>query len=86
MFHTRYVPLVERKRVALEYLDLRQRTKSVAKITKKFTKRDLFFRNFAASKKSHMTQYFSMLRTDIRQFLSTQLYGTFVELHEAVGR
>ena len=45
-FHTRYVPLVERKISAQEYLDLRQTTKSVMEITKMFNKRALFYPEF----------------------------------------
>lgn len=42
--------LVEKKRLAMEYLDLRQTTYSVTEITKIFTKRTLFCPEFAASK------------------------------------
>ena len=30
-----------------------------------------------------MTHYLSMLKIDIRQFVSTQRYGSFLELQEA---
>ena len=48
MFCSRYVPLVEQGRLALEYLDLRQGIESVKEITKMFTKRDVFYPEFAA--------------------------------------
>ena len=56
MFDTRYVPLVKRERLAHEYLDIRHGTNSVTKNTNMFTKRSLFFPEFAASKQAQMTQ------------------------------
>lgn len=49
MFCSRYVPLVERERLAYKYLDLRQGTESVIEITKIFTERAMFYPKFAAS-------------------------------------
>ena len=46
----RYVTLVERERLAQEYLDLRQGTETVSEITKMFTERAIFCLEFAASK------------------------------------
>ena len=46
MFHMIYAPLVEWERLAYEYLDMRQGTKSVTEITMMFTKRDLFCPEF----------------------------------------
>ena len=66
MFHTRYVPLVERKRLAREYLDLRQTTETVTEITKMFTERDLFYPKFTALEQAQITQYLNMLKTNIR--------------------
>ena len=42
MFCMRYLPLVERERLAQEYLDMREGIESVTEITKMFTKRALF--------------------------------------------
>ena len=47
-----YVPLVERERLDQEYLDLRQGTEMVTKITKMFTERDLFCLEFVVSVKA----------------------------------
>ena len=80
MFRMRYVPLVEKGRLAQEYLDLRKGSESVTEITKMFTKRDLFCPEFAASEQAQMTWYLRMLKTNIRQFVSTQHYGTLVEI------
>ena len=58
----------------------------MTEITKMFTERPLFFPEFAASEQPQMTQYLSILKTDIRQFVSTQCYGKLVELQEAARR
>ena len=47
------------------------------------TERVLFCPDFATSEQAQMTRYSSMLETDILQFVSTQRYGTLVELQEA---
>lgn len=49
MFHSRYVPLVGRERLAQEYLDLRQGSETVTEITKMFTERAIFCPEFPAS-------------------------------------
>ena len=71
MVHTRYVSRVERERLAHEFLDLRQGTKLVTEITRMFIERAMFCIEFA-SEQAQMTHYLSMLKTDIRQFVSTQ--------------
>lgn len=42
MFRSRYVPLVEQERLIQEYLDMRQGTELVTKITKMFKERTMF--------------------------------------------
>ena len=69
-----------------DYLDLWQGTESVMEITKMFTERALFCHEFVASEQAQMTQYLSMLKKEIHHLLSTQRYGTLVELHEAAKR
>ena len=86
MFYSRYASLVEHERLALEYLDLRQETESVTEITKIFTKRAMFCLDFAASEQAQMTRYLSMLKMDIRQFISTKHYGSLLELEETARR
>ena len=86
MFLSRYVPLIERERLAQEVLDFRQGTESVTNITKMFMERAMFLPKFAASEQGQMTQYLSRLTTDIRQFMSTQRYGSLVDFQEAVKR
>ena len=50
-----------------------------------FAKRTMFIPEFA-SKKDHMTHYLSMLKTDIRQFVSTRGYDSLLEKQEAARR
>ena len=71
MFRTRYDQLGERERLVQEYLDLRQGTESVTEITKMFTEKALFCPKFVASEQAQMTQYLSMIKRDIQQFVST---------------
>lgn len=86
MFRTRYVPLVERDRLAQEYLDLRQATETVTEIIKMFTKRALFCLEFENVEQGHMLRYLIMLNTDTRQFMSTQRYSTLDEFQDSTKR
>ena len=47
MFSTRYVPQVERERLAQEFLELKQDSELVTKITGMFTERAMFCPEFA---------------------------------------
>lgn len=58
----------------------------VMKIIKIFTERALFCPEFAASKQAHMTQYLSMIKTNIQKFVSTQCCSTLDELQDATMR
>ena len=49
-------------------------------ITKMFTEEAMFCPQFAASEQAQMTDYLSMLKTDIRQFISAQYYGTLLDM------
>ena len=51
-----------------------------------FTGRALFCPEFFATEQAQMTWYLSMLKMYILQFVSSQCYGTLVELQEAAGR
>ena len=48
-----------------------------------FTERAIFFPKFA-SEQAQMTRYLSMIKTDIREFVSTQRCDTLLELQKAV--
>lgn len=56
------------------------------KITKIFTERALFCLGFAASEHAHMTQYLSMIKTNIQKFVCTQRCSTLAELQDATMR
>ena len=85
MFSTRYVPQVERERLAQEFLELKQDSESVTEITRMFTERAMFCPEFA-SEQAQMSRYLSMLKRDIRQFVSAQRCETLLELQEAARR
>lgn len=80
MFRTKYVPLVERKRLFHEYLSLNQKTKSVTEITKIFTERALLCPEYGASEEFQMSYYLSIPKMEICEFVSTQRYGSLSEL------
>ena len=61
MFSTRYVPRVERERLAQEFLELKQDSESVTEITRMFTERAMFCPEFA-SEQAQMSRYPSMLK------------------------
>ena len=77
MFYARYVPRVERERLAKEFLSLRQDGESVMEITRMFTERAMLCPKFA-SEQAQMTRYLSMLKADIHQFVSTQQCDTLL--------
>lgn len=49
MLHDEYVPLVEKERLSLEYLSLKQKTETVTMITRMFHERALFCPEYASS-------------------------------------
>ena len=80
MFHEGYVPLMERERLAQEYLLLRQTTKTVTEITRMFHDSSMFCLEYASTKQERMTRYLSMLKKDIREFVTNSQYRTLVGL------
>lgn len=77
---------MERDTLAYWYLDMTQTTELVTDITKMFIETDLFGPEFAASEQAQMMRYLSMLKIDIRDFVSAQHYSTHVELQDVVRR
>ena len=57
----------------------------MTEITKMFTERAMFCPEFA-SEQAQMSRYLSILKRDIRQFVSTQRCETLLELQEAARR
>ena len=80
MFRTEYASLVQRERLDHEYLSLKQTTDLVKEITNMFIERSLFYPEYAASKHVQISCYLSMIKTEIREFVSTQWYSFFSEL------
>ena len=85
MFRARYLLRVERERLAMELLELRQDAETMTDITHMFTERAMFGLGFAFEQ-TQMTRYLSMLKTDIRQFVATQRCDTVLELQEVAMR
>ena len=69
-FREEYVPLVERERLAQEFLSLKQTTELVIKITKMFTERALYCLEYASSEQVKILWYLIILKTGIREFVS----------------
>ena len=85
MFSTHYVPRDEKERLAREFLELKQDLESVTEITRMFIERAMFCPEFA-SEQAQMSRYLSMLKGDIRQFVSAQRCETLLVLQEAAMR
>ena len=68
--------------MAHEFLSLKQKTKSVTKITMMFHERVLFCLEHMSIEQARMSRYLSILRRDIREFLTNSSYHTFAELQE----
>ena len=51
-----------------------------------FTERAFFSYEFVASWQAPMTQYLSMLKTNIRPFMSIQRYGSLADLQDVTRR
>ncbi|KAI3672891.1 hypothetical protein L6452_38991 [Arctium lappa] len=85
-FRAEYVPPVEMERIAKEFLELTQTTETVKEMNRRFTEMALFCLQYAASEDMKMTRYKDMLRTEIREFVSTAQYATLVAMMEAARR
>ena len=70
MFHDEYVPIVERERLAHEYLSLKQTKELVTEINKMFHERSFFCPEYASLEKVRLTRFFSMLKRDIRELVT----------------
>lgn len=81
-FKAECVQLAERERHAQEYISLKQTLDLVTEITKMLTKRVLFFPEYASSKQVQKSRYLSMLKTEIREFISNNQYKTVEKMQE----
>ena len=85
-FRQQYVPRVEVERITREFLALEQRDESVTEITIKFREMALFCPEYTATEEMKMTRYLSMLRDDIREFVSAVGRNSLAEMIEAARR
>ena len=80
MFRDEYVPHVESERFVQEFLTLKQGIESVTVITRMFHEWALFCPEHVSSEQARMSQYLSVLRRDIQDFVANSSYRTFAEL------
>lgn len=48
MFRARYIPQIERERLAQEFLEMRRGGETMTEITRMFVEREMFFPEFAS--------------------------------------
>lgn len=85
-FRAEYVPPVEMERIAKEFLELTQTSETVKEMNRKFTEMALFCPQYAASEEMKMSRYKDMLRTEIREFISTAQYASLSAMMDAARR
>ncbi|XP_023736709.1 uncharacterized protein LOC111884641 [Lactuca sativa] len=81
-FDLEFAPPIEVQRLVREFHDLQQTTETVAEITAKFWERALLIPQYATDEQMKRTRYHSMLRDDIREFLSFTGCKTLNEMVE----
>mgnify|MGYP001545561034 CR=1 FL=1 len=69
-FDLEFAPHIEVQRLVREFHDLQQTTETVAEITAKFREQTLLIPQYATDEEMRQTRYHSMLRNDIREFVS----------------
>ena len=69
-FRAEFAPAVELQQLARGFLDMRQTTETVAKITAKFRERALLVPQYAGDEDMRKTCSHDMLRADIREHVS----------------
>ncbi|KAI3700658.1 hypothetical protein L2E82_45295 [Cichorium intybus] len=74
------------ERISREFLALEQTTETVPEITRKFNEMALFCPQYAASEDMKMSRYGDMLRTDIREFVTTIKHATLATMIDAARR
>ena len=75
-FEARYVPKVEQQRMMQEFMALQQTTESVSDLNAKFMEMLSFCPTFAGDEAWLINRYMSILRTEIREFVSMQDFTT----------
>lgn len=67
MFLEEYVALLQRYRLAHEYMSLLQMIETVNELTRMFQERTMFSLDYTSTEQTHMAQLFSMLKKDIKE-------------------
>ena len=81
-FDQEFAPPIEVQRMVREFHDLQRTTETVAEITAKFQERALLIPQYAADEDLRRTLYYSMLREEIREFVSFTECKTLNEMVE----
>ena len=81
-FDSEFAPPIEVQQLVREFHDLQQTTKTVAEITAKFRERALLIPQYETDENMRRTRYHSMLRDDIREFVSFTGCKTLNEMAE----
>ena len=69
-FRVEFVQAMELQQLAMEFMDMRQTTESVAEITAKFRERALLVARYVGDEEMRKTHYHDMWRADIRKHVS----------------
>ena len=85
-FNAEFVPRVEVERISNEFQNLKQTTETILEMNKKFTEMARFCPLYAANEEMKIARYLSMLRDDIREFVSSSRYTTLADLMESARR
>ena len=81
-FDLEFTPHIEVQRLVGEFHELQQTTETLAEITTKFQERALLIPQYATDEDMRRTRYRSMLRDDIREFVSFTGCKTLNEMVE----
>ena len=74
------------ERISLEFHNLKQTTKTISEMNRKFTEMARFCPLYAANEEMRIARYLSMLREDIREFVSSARHTTLADLMESARR
>ncbi|KAL7585252.1 hypothetical protein Lser_V15G44289 [Lactuca serriola] len=85
-FKAQYVPKVEQQRMQQEFMALQQTTESVSDLNAKFLEMLSFCPSFAGNEAWLVSQYTTILRTEIREFVSMQEFPTLSAIMDAARR
>ena len=85
-FEAQYVPRVEQQRIQNEFMSLKQTTETVLEMNNKFMDMLTMCPKYADDEDWQITRYTSMLRSEIREFVSTTDHATLTSLMDAARR